>query len=57
MKQDPIVKEMRDAREEIYAPFLNNPRGFFRYLKEREKKYRDRLQTRSPREALKRKIA
>jgi len=57
MKQDPIVKEIRDAREEIYAPFLNNPRGFFRYLKDREKRYQDRLQTRPPREALKRKIA
>ncbi len=54
MKTDPIVRESRNAREEIYSPFLNNPRGFFRYLKTREEHYRDRLRIRPSQETIKR---
>jgi len=54
MKTDPIVRATRNAREEIYSPFLNNPQGFFRYLKTHEENYRDRLRIRPPQEAIKR---
>jgi len=57
MKQDPIVREVRQVREEIFSRWSHDPEEFFNHLRDYQKKYEDRLVTRQPCPALKQKIA
>jgi len=49
MKPDPIVEEVRRARQAHAEKFGHNPDTIFADLKEKERKYADRLVSRPPR--------
>ena len=53
MKPDPIVEEVRKARQAHAAKFGHNPDAIFADLKEKERRYADRLVSRAPRPHLK----
>jgi hypothetical protein len=49
MWEDPIVKETREAREELFARFNNDLGALCRFLREKEKEHADRVVTLEPR--------
>jgi hypothetical protein len=53
MKPDPIVEEVRKARQAHAAKFKYDMEAIFADLKQKEKKYRPRLVSRPPRPHLK----
>jgi hypothetical protein len=51
MWEDPIVKQTRDAREQLFARFNGDLGALCRYLREKENEHRDRVVTLQPRRA------
>jgi hypothetical protein len=49
MWEDPIVKETRVARQELFARFNNDLAALCRYLREKELTHPDRVVTLTPR--------
>jgi len=49
MWEDPIVKETRKAREELFARFNYDLAALCRYLREKEREHPDRVVTLNPR--------
>jgi len=49
MWEDPIVKETRAARQELFARFNNDLAALCRYLREKELTHPDRVVTLAPR--------
>jgi hypothetical protein len=49
MWEDPIVKETREAREELFARFNHDLGALCRFLRERESEHPDRVVTLEPR--------
>jgi hypothetical protein len=49
MWEDPIVKETREAREELSARFNHDLAALCRFLREREREHPDRIVTLEPR--------
>ena len=49
MWEDPIVKETRDAREELFARFNHDLAALCRYLREQESEHSGRVVTLEPR--------
>jgi hypothetical protein len=49
MWEDPIVKETRAAREEIFARFNHDLAALCAYLREKEREHSGRVVTREPR--------
>jgi len=49
MWEDPIVKETRAAREDLFARFDNNLAALCKYLRERESLHQERVVTLQPR--------
>lgn len=49
MWEDPIVKETREAREELSARFNHDLAALCRYLREKEAEHPDRVVTLEPR--------
>ena len=45
MWEDPIVKETRAAREELFARFNHNLAALCEYLREKEREHSDRVAT------------
>lgn len=43
MKLDPTIKRIRDTRHKISERFDHDSKKYIAYLKEEEKKYKDRL--------------
>jgi acyl-coenzyme A synthetase/AMP-(fatty) acid ligase len=48
MWEDPIVKETRTAREQLFARFNNDLAALCRYLREKEREHPDRVVTLAP---------
>lgn len=49
MLEDPIVKETRAAREELFARFNHNLAALCEYLREKEREHSRRVVTLEPR--------
>lgn len=49
MWEDPIVKETRAAREELFARFNYNLGALCKYFREKEREHTDRVVTLQPR--------
>jgi hypothetical protein len=49
MWEDPIVKETREAREQLFARFDHDLGALCRFLREKEAEHADRLVTLKPR--------
>jgi hypothetical protein len=49
MWEDPIVKETRAAREELFARFNNDLAALCEYLREKEREHPERVVTLPPR--------
>ncbi len=49
MWEDPIVKETREAREELFARFDHDLGALCRFLRQRESEHPDRVVTLEPR--------
>jgi hypothetical protein len=49
MWEDPIVKETRAAREELFARFNHDLAELCAHLRQRQAEHRDRVVTREPR--------
>jgi hypothetical protein len=49
MWEDPIVKETREAREELFARFNYDLAALCRYSREKQREYPDRVVTLNPR--------
>ncbi len=49
MWEDPIVKETRDAREELFARFNHDLGALCRFLREKQAEHADRVVTLAPR--------
>ena len=49
MWEDPIVKETRAAREELFARFNHDLAALCEYLREKQREHSDRVVTREPR--------
>lgn len=49
MWEDPIVKETRAAREELFARFNHDLAALCRFLREKEREHADRIVTLPPR--------
>jgi len=49
MWEDPIVKETREAREELFARFNHDLVALCRYLREKEREHPERVVTLEPR--------
>ena len=49
MWEDPIVKETRAAREELFARFNHDLAALCEYLREKEREHSDRVVTLEPR--------
>ena len=47
--EDPIVKETREAREELFARFNHDLAALCRFLREKEREHSDRVVTLEPR--------
>jgi hypothetical protein len=49
MWEDPIVKETREAREELFAHFDNDLGALCKFLREKEREHPERVVTLKPR--------
>ena len=54
MWEDPVVKETREARAQLFARFDNDLAALCRFLREKETEHPERMVTFKPREPVRR---